>query len=160
METPKYNLDDLAAECKINVRTIRSYFAAGLLKGAVQLKGTEQTDRVGRGKHYTQYHVDRLKVIRLLRSDKNDKQPLGVIRNILVNLDDEGLQKIIAVADANPDETVVCVELPGFSKKVVPLGGPVGTTEPGKSDNERILRELEDIKTRIEDLKQTIEEKL
>lgn len=54
---PLLTIDDLAAQADVPIRTVRFYIAEGLLPGA---------STRGKGASYTQEHLDRLQLIRLL----------------------------------------------------------------------------------------------
>ncbi len=54
---PLFTIDELAARADVPIRTVRFYIAEGLLPGA---------STRGKGASYTQEHLDRLQLIRLL----------------------------------------------------------------------------------------------
>jgi DNA-binding transcriptional MerR regulator len=73
MAIPTYSLNDLAEGTGIEARTIRSYIERGLLQGP---------DARGRGASYSQEHLDRLRVILILRRARPTIQ-LNEIRRFL-----------------------------------------------------------------------------
>ena len=145
MERKQYSLTELAGECEIEPRTIRSYFASDLLSGA------EQT---GRGRHYTRYHVDRLKVIGMHRKARD--LPLKEIRRIMRRFKEEEIRRIAAAIDTNQVAAIAIID----TEEEARIDGTVEPHEPDESAHERILRELQALKKVIEDLKRTIEERL
>lgn len=84
---PTYSLTDLAKLADVTPRTIRFYISQGLLPSPGQ---------AGPGAHYTDEHLERLRVIRRLQ---RANLPLAEIRTQLGTLPNDQLQ---AIADSVP----------------------------------------------------------
>ncbi len=104
----QYTLQELATDAGVSVRTIRYYIGEGLLPAPAG---------AGPQSHYTQSHLNRLRVIGLL---KDRYLPLKEIRKALSGLDDEQVDRMITDLDgadaldesnALQDQTVVMSEL-------------------------------------------------
>jgi DNA-binding transcriptional MerR regulator len=83
MEEEKYSLRNLAAIVGIEPRTIRWYISEGLLRGP---------ESRGRNAHYTDQHLKRLKMIRLLKEVYG--LPLERIRRQVMMAGDENLEEV------------------------------------------------------------------
>jgi DNA-binding transcriptional MerR regulator len=77
-----YSLHDLADVADVTPRTIRYYIAQGLLPAASQ---------VGPGARYTDRHLDRIRLIKLLQ---REHLPLAEIRSRLAKLDDRQVAEL------------------------------------------------------------------
>ncbi len=104
----QYTLQELATDAGVSVRTIRYYIGEGLLPAP---------SGAGPQSHYTQSHLNRLRVIGLL---KDRYLPLKEIRKALSGLDDEQIDRMITDLDgadaldesnALQDQTLVMPEL-------------------------------------------------
>lgn len=80
--TDELTLQDLVTQSGINIRTIRYYMQEGLLQAP---------DTRGKYAHYSQYHVERLKMIQYL---KGLHLPLQQIRNLLDSLTSEEILQL------------------------------------------------------------------
>ncbi len=90
-----HSLTELAELAGVTPRTIRYYIAQGLLPGPHQ---------AGRGAHYTDSHLARLRLIRQLR---NVHLPLAEIRRRLGQLDDPHVRELLAPAEHAGPETAL-----------------------------------------------------
>lgn len=84
MAPPAYRLQDLAEHSGLEARTIRSYIERGLLPGP---------DSLGRNASYGSGHLDRLRVIGLLR-DANPEVTLDQVRQVLGQLSQTQIEAI------------------------------------------------------------------
>lgn len=80
----EYSLDELSRLTGIEARTIRSYFERGLLQGA---------DRSGPKARYGQYHLDRLRAIKLFR-DSEPRLTLDKIRMLLQSMSESDIRMV------------------------------------------------------------------
>jgi len=83
MKERTYRLRELAAESGIEPRTIRWYISEGLVRGP---------EKMGRGAHYGQHHLKRLKTIRLLKESYG--LPLAEIRRYILMAGDENIEVV------------------------------------------------------------------
>jgi DNA-binding transcriptional MerR regulator len=84
-----YTLAELTEAAGVSVRTVRYYVAEGLLPPPVS---------AGPKSHYTQAHLDRLRLIGQLKASY---LPLREIRRHLTQLDDEEVRRLVATAEAD-----------------------------------------------------------
>jgi DNA-binding transcriptional MerR regulator len=91
----EYDLKELSAAADMTPRTIRYYITRGLLPGPLATgPGKKKT---GPGKKYGSGHLERLRLIKKLKDEKN--QPLSAIREALEQLDDEIVSATLARMD-------------------------------------------------------------
>ncbi len=89
---PLLTIDELAAHAGVPVRTIRFYIAEGLLPGA---------STRGKGPSYSQEHLDRLQLIRLLVARH---LPLAEIRALVTRLPSAEVSAVVQEEQARTDE--------------------------------------------------------
>ncbi|HEY8445772.1 MAG TPA: MerR family transcriptional regulator [Thermomicrobiales bacterium] len=97
----RYSLGELTEAAGVSVRTVRYYIAEGLLPPAVT---------AGARSFYTQAHLDRLRLIGLL---KEAYLPLKEIRRRLAGLDDAEVRRLLAETAA--EQRVAAREIPSDS---------------------------------------------
>ena len=90
MPTETYSIADLARLTGLNVRTIRYYFAQGLLPASGES---------GPGAHYGEGHLDRLRLTKRLQQQH---LPLAEIRRRLAELTDPDVAGLVAAGDVTP----------------------------------------------------------
>lgn len=83
MKERAYSLRELAAESGIEPRTVRWYISEGLVRGP---------EKMGRGAHYGEHHLKRLKTIRLLKETYG--LPLAEIRRYILMAGDEDIEVV------------------------------------------------------------------
>lgn len=86
MDGQEYTLEELAEMLKIHPRTIRSYIQQGLLRGPGSL---------GRNARYSDYHAERLRVIKTLKDDYGIK--LSEIRRLVTMADPDEEIRVVPV---------------------------------------------------------------
>jgi DNA-binding transcriptional MerR regulator len=86
----EYTLQDLAELADVTPRTIRYYIAQGLLPSP---------GRAGPGTTYTESHLNRLRLIRMLQ---REHLPLAEIRARLASLDDASVEALVEAGLAEP----------------------------------------------------------
>ncbi len=89
---PFLTIDELAAHAGVPVRTVRFYIAEGLLPGA---------STRGKGASYTQEHLDRLQLIRLLVARH---LPLAEVRALLTRLPPGEVRAVVEEEQARTGE--------------------------------------------------------
>jgi DNA-binding transcriptional MerR regulator len=89
---PLLTVDELAALAGVPVRTVRFYIAEGLLPGA---------STRGKGASYTQEHLDRLQLIRLLVARH---LPLAEIRALVTRVPSAEVSAVVQEEQARTDE--------------------------------------------------------
>ena len=99
--TERYSMEELSRRARVTPRTIRSYVAEGLLP---------PPEGSGRGATYGRNHLDRLKVIRILRRARD--LPLHKVRILLQSLTGEqigliadGTLRVGALVDTDEDQS-------------------------------------------------------
>jgi DNA-binding transcriptional MerR regulator len=99
-DLPLLTVDELAASAGVPVRTVRFYIAEGLLPGA---------SARGKGASYTQEHLDRLQLIRLLVARH---LPLAEIRALLGRLPSAEVRAVVEEEQARTGEVAVQASKP------------------------------------------------
>jgi DNA-binding transcriptional MerR regulator len=99
-DLPLLTVDELAASADVPVRTVRFYIAEGLLPGA---------SARGKGASYTQEHLDRLQLIRLLVARH---LPLAEIRALLERLPPAEVRAVVEEEQARTEEVALQASKP------------------------------------------------
>jgi DNA-binding transcriptional MerR regulator len=99
-DLPLLTVDELAARAGVPVRTVRFYIAEGLLPGA---------SARGKGASYTQEHLDRLQLIRLLVARH---LPLAEIRALLDRLPPAEVRAVVEEEQARTEEVALQASKP------------------------------------------------
>jgi len=99
-DLPLLTVDELAARAGVPVRTVRFYIAEGLLPGA---------STRGKGASYTQEHLDRLQLIRLLVARH---LPLADIRALLERLPAAEVRAAVEEEQARTEEVALQARKP------------------------------------------------
>jgi DNA-binding transcriptional MerR regulator len=99
-DLPLLTVDELAARAAVPVRTVRFYIAEGLLPGA---------SARGKGASYTQEHLDRLQLIRLLVARH---LPLAEIRALLDRLPPAEVRAAVEEEQARTEEVALQASKP------------------------------------------------
>ena len=121
-------LQDLCDRAQVSTRTVRYYIQQGLLPPA---------DRAGPGATYGQEHLDRLRLIRML---KDQHLPLSKIRRRLESLSPEDVLSLVkgsAPIEAESAADYVRAVLTGTSDPILPPTRPGQARTPGRSTWER-----------------------
>lgn len=104
----QYTLQELATTAGVSVRTIRYYIGEGLLPAPAG---------AGPQSHYTGSHLDRLRVIALL---KDRFLPLKEIRKQLSRLDDAAIEQLLDELDAGASADVELTDVAGDAPAAAP----------------------------------------
>jgi DNA-binding transcriptional MerR regulator len=99
-DLPLLTVDELAANAGVPVRTVRFYIAEGLLPGA---------SARGKGASYTQEHLDRLQLIRLLVARH---LPLADIGALLARLPSAEVRAVVEEEQARTEEVALQARKP------------------------------------------------
>jgi DNA-binding transcriptional MerR regulator len=122
MGEPEYELGELCDLAGVTVRTVRYYIQQGLLPGPGER---------GPGARYGEAHLDRLRLIKLLR---RQDLPLAKIRALLESLDDEGVKAALEryAPQAPPPESSALEYVRAVRGATGPHGapGPRGAQAP------------------------------
>jgi DNA-binding transcriptional MerR regulator len=102
---PLLTVDELAARAGVPVRTVRFYIAEGLLPGA---------SARGKGPSYTQEHLDRLQLIRLLVARH---LPLSEVRELVTRLPPGEVRDVVQEEQERTEEIAVQASKPASPKE-------------------------------------------
>jgi DNA-binding transcriptional MerR regulator len=102
---PLLTVDELAARAGVPVRTVRFYIAEGLLPGA---------STRGKGASYTQEHLDRLQLIRLLVARH---LPLAEVRELVTRLPPAEVRDVILEEQERTEEVAAQASKPTSPKE-------------------------------------------
>jgi DNA-binding transcriptional MerR regulator len=103
-DRPLLTIDELAGLAGVPIRTVRFYIAEGLLPGA---------SARGKGPSYTQEHLDRLQLIRLLVARH---LPLAEIRALLTRLPPGEVRDVVEEEQARTEEVTAQAGKPSSPK--------------------------------------------
>jgi DNA-binding transcriptional MerR regulator len=104
-DRPLLTIDELAGLAGVPIRTVRFYIAEGLLPGA---------STRGKGPSYTQEHLDRLQLIRLLVARH---LPLAEIRALLTRLPPGEVRDVVEEEQARTEEVTARAGKPSSPKE-------------------------------------------
>jgi DNA-binding transcriptional MerR regulator len=102
---PLLTIDELATRAGVPVRTVRFYIAEGLLPGA---------STRGKGASYTQEHLDRLQLIRLLVARH---LPLVEVRELVTRLPPDEVRDVIQEEQERTEEVAAQASKPTSPKE-------------------------------------------